>query len=149
MLKKNPNKQQQQNKNKAAQNKTPSTLSRIQLKDNFCYFLLWCVWLRDFFPNFQGEFDDNTLALLNRPRCGNPDKYTDEPYFRGRRYAATSGWGRAKITWNAVNYTEDLTTEQVDEALTEAFKVNLSHMSKYDQLSLITDVGYRVSGFNF
>lgn len=62
---------------------------------------------------------------MSEPRCGNPDKYQgEEESGRVRRFAATSGWGRPDITWNIVNYTQDLPKKQVDDSLESAFKVS-------------------------
>ena len=68
---------------------------------------------------YAGIFDEATKEQMSKPRCGNSDTGNTRPV----RYAATSGWGRTHVTWNVVNYTQDLTTEQVDDAIRDALKV--------------------------
>uniref|UniRef100_A0A8D0L7N4 Peptidase metallopeptidase domain-containing protein n=1 Tax=Sphenodon punctatus TaxID=8508 RepID=A0A8D0L7N4_SPHPU len=65
----------------------------------------------------NGQLDSETLEMMKQPRCGVPD--VAEYNFFPRKIK----WPRYSLTYRVINYTPDLTVEEVDQAIQEAFKV--------------------------
>jgi hypothetical protein len=63
-----------------------------------------------------GELDENTKALMGRPRCGFPDTIA-EFATTGRR------WPRNDLTYGFQNFTADLSQGQIIQALEQAFSL--------------------------
>ncbi|XP_077197651.1 stromelysin-1-like [Paroedura picta] len=64
-----------------------------------------------------GELDSNTLEVIQKPRCGNPD-VGDFAFFGGE-----PKWGKKDLTYKILNYTPDMKKVDVDKAIEEAFQV--------------------------
>ncbi|XP_033628063.1 matrix metalloproteinase-24-like [Asterias rubens] len=71
-----------------------------------------------------GVLDQSTSSLMELPRCGLPDIMPDEDGTRKRRYAHTGAkWDRREITWKIRNYSPDLTTSEIIDALRNALQI--------------------------
>ncbi|XP_030060173.1 72 kDa type IV collagenase [Microcaecilia unicolor] len=64
-----------------------------------------------------GELDQNTLEIMKKPRCGNPDVANYNFFARKPK------WEKNQITYRILGYTPDLDSETVDDAFARAFKV--------------------------
>ncbi|CAD5125014.1 unnamed protein product [Dimorphilus gyrociliatus] len=68
-----------------------------------------------------GQLDTKTLSDMNKVRCGFPD--VQQKKRRQKRFVISSySWTAPIITWNFLNYTEDLTIEEQVEAFEYAFE---------------------------
>jgi peptidoglycan hydrolase-like protein with peptidoglycan-binding domain len=63
-----------------------------------------------------GELDENTKALMGKPRCGFPD-ISAEFATTGRR------WPHNNLTYGFQNFTADLSQDQIIQALEQAFSL--------------------------
>uniref|UniRef100_A0A8C3IVP9 Peptidase metallopeptidase domain-containing protein n=1 Tax=Chrysemys picta bellii TaxID=8478 RepID=A0A8C3IVP9_CHRPI len=74
--------------------------------------------MQSFFgQEINGWLDSETLDLMKQPRCGVPD--VAEYNFFPRKIK----WPSYNLTYRIVKYTPDLTQEEVDQAIQEAFKI--------------------------
>ncbi|XP_053169165.1 stromelysin-1-like [Hemicordylus capensis] len=64
-----------------------------------------------------GNLDSNTLEVIQKPRCGNPD-VGDYSFFGGQ-----PKWGKTTLTYRLLNYTPDMNSADVDKEIEKAFKV--------------------------
>ncbi|XP_048350387.1 collagenase 3-like [Sphaerodactylus townsendi] len=64
-----------------------------------------------------GQLDTGTLKLMKEPRCGVPDVAGYNLFPRKIK------WPTWNLTYRIVNYTLDLSREETDQAIQEAFKV--------------------------
>nr|AAH99241.1 Unknown (protein for MGC:116423) [Xenopus laevis] len=64
-----------------------------------------------------GEFDQNTIETMKKPRCGNPDVANYNFFPRKPK------WDKNHLTYRILGYTTDLDSETVDDAFARAFKV--------------------------
>ncbi|KAI9537203.1 hypothetical protein NQZ68_027237 [Dissostichus eleginoides] len=64
-----------------------------------------------------GNLDDNTLELMNQPRCGVPDIGEYNHFPRNLK------WPTNNVTFRIVNYTPDLPKADVDRAIRNALNV--------------------------
>ncbi|XP_054829865.1 stromelysin-1-like [Eublepharis macularius] len=64
-----------------------------------------------------GNVDSNTLELIQKPRCGNPD-VGDFAFFAGQ-----PKWGKKDLTYRILNYTPDMKRLDVDAEIEKAFQV--------------------------
>ena len=72
---------------------------------------------------FVGIADEQTLQLMNTPRCGMPDNDMDITG-RNKRYTLYwNKWFRRPVTWDILTYTEDLPRHVVDWQIERAFQV--------------------------
>nr|XP_056714681.1 matrix metalloproteinase-27-like [Euleptes europaea] len=72
--------------------------------------------MQDFFRlNVTGKADDDTLAVMQQPRCGVPDI--------GSFVLALPGWSKTKLTYRILNYTPDMKAADVDAAIQRAFNI--------------------------
>ncbi|KAM9390165.1 LOW QUALITY PROTEIN: matrix metalloproteinase-27-like [Phaethornis superciliosus] len=62
-----------------------------------------------------GKPDRETLEIMKKPRCGVPDV--------GLYGVTLPGWKKNKLTYRIVNYTPDMSKEDVDKAIQKAFEV--------------------------
>ncbi|XP_072192957.1 matrix metalloproteinase-27-like [Excalfactoria chinensis] len=62
-----------------------------------------------------GKPDTETLEMMKKPRCGVPDV--------GLYGVTLPGWKKNNLTYRTVNYTPDMSKEDVDKAIQKAFKV--------------------------
>merc|ERR1719383_11725 len=71
----------------------------------------------------SGQLDENTMAMMQSPRCGMPDidrTYDDE---EPPRFSAEGGkWSKTDLTYRVEKYTTRLTREEVDRTIAEAFE---------------------------
>ncbi|XP_054830430.1 collagenase 3-like [Eublepharis macularius] len=65
----------------------------------------------------NGQLDTETLELMKQPRCGVPDVAGYNFFPRKIK------WPTRKLTYRIVNYTLDLSHEETDQAIQEAFQV--------------------------
>nr|XP_060627032.1 matrix metalloproteinase-27-like [Anolis sagrei ordinatus] len=65
--------------------------------------------------NVTGKLDDDTLKVMQQPRCGVPDV--------GQYVLASPGWKKNKLTYRIVNYTPDMRQVDVVTAIQKAFEV--------------------------
>ncbi|KAF3847941.1 hypothetical protein F7725_020969 [Dissostichus mawsoni] len=68
-----------------------------------------------------GNLDDNTLELMNQPRCGVPDIGEYNHFPRNLK------WPTNNVTFRIVNYTPDLPKADVDRAIRNALNVWSDH----------------------
>ncbi|XP_053891726.1 collagenase 3-like [Malaclemys terrapin pileata] len=74
--------------------------------------------MQSFFgQEINGWLDSETLDLMKQPKCGVPD--VAEYNFFPRKIK----WPSYNLTYRIVKYTPDLTQEEVDQAIQEAFKI--------------------------
>ncbi|NXH17421.1 MMP27 protein, partial [Bucco capensis] len=62
-----------------------------------------------------GKADTETLEMMKKPRCGVPDV--------GLYGVTLPGWRKSQLTYRTVNYTPDMSKEEVDKAIQKAFDV--------------------------
>uniref|UniRef100_A0A286XCC1 Stromelysin-1 n=2 Tax=Cavia porcellus TaxID=10141 RepID=A0A286XCC1_CAVPO len=64
-----------------------------------------------------GKLDSDTLDIIRKPRCGVPDvgQFTQFP--------GMPKWRKNDLTYRVVNYTQDLSRDEVDSAIEKALKV--------------------------
>ncbi|XP_044297860.1 stromelysin-1-like [Varanus komodoensis] len=64
-----------------------------------------------------GNLDSNTLEVIQKSRCGNPD-VGEFAFFAGQ-----PKWGKKALTYRILNYTPDMNKSDVDKDIEKAFKV--------------------------
>nr|XP_054766131.1 72 kDa type IV collagenase-like [Lytechinus pictus] len=70
--------------------------------------------------------DEETSRLMSYPRCGMPDviQRGDEDQTRFKRYSDSGDkWDHQDVTYRILNFTPDLTEEEIVDAIERAFKV--------------------------
>jgi len=71
-----------------------------------------------------GVVDAATVKMMNTPRCGVKDKTKKDATKRKRRYTVQgSMWSKNTLTYRISQYTNDLTQEEVDIEVANAFKL--------------------------
>ncbi|RWS14462.1 matrix metalloproteinase 1-like isoform X2, partial [Dinothrombium tinctorium] len=86
------------------------------------------------FQRFMGipETDSTTMAMMNKPRCGNPDiepiKRIKKGLRRGKRYVLQgSEWSHTDLTWNVKIYSQSSSIrgkrKEIDEVFRRAFEI--------------------------
>ena len=81
--------------------------------------------MRDFlFRDVLGTLDDDSMNLMNTPRCGMKDMDSFADMMRKKRFALGTRWPRTDLTWRIVNRTPDLPAAQVDRIMQEALEVS-------------------------
>ena len=67
-----------------------------------------------------GVADEETLQMMNTPRCGNNDVIVT----RNKRFVYTGHkWQKNILTWDIITYTDDLPRHIVDRQAKKAFQV--------------------------
>lgn len=74
---------------------------------------------RFFGLSVTGELDEDTLYVMKKPRCGNPD--VDSGGIRVRRYAILSKWSKTNFTYY-LSYGDDMTKADQARIIARAFK---------------------------
>ncbi|XP_067350940.1 uncharacterized protein [Channa argus] len=74
---------------------------------------------RFFRLNITGTLDNETLAIMKKPRCGVPDV----KMARFSTFRDGSKWQKNPITYRIENYTPDMSTAEVDESIEKALQV--------------------------
>nr|XP_015196688.1 PREDICTED: matrilysin-like [Lepisosteus oculatus] len=67
--------------------------------------------------NVTGSLDAETMEVMKKPRCGVPD------VARYQVFSDRAKWTVNPVSYRIVNYTPDLTTQEVDNAIDAALKV--------------------------
>lgn len=67
-----------------------------------------------------GELDDETLEVMNKPRCGDPD-VNNEQGVRVKRYATRGIWDKTNLTYYLA-YGADLKRSVQSQIIARAFK---------------------------
>ena len=67
-----------------------------------------------------GEFDEATIELMGRPRCGDPDVYDN---YRPAKFVVTTGaiWEKNVLTFDVLEYSNHMTRSEVDNEIERAF----------------------------
>ncbi|KAG8452988.1 hypothetical protein GDO86_004699 [Hymenochirus boettgeri] len=74
--------------------------------------------MQDFFGlEVTGKLDEETLELMQQPRCG----FVDVGHFSS--FPGSPSWKKKDLTYKILNYTPDMTEAEVDQAIQRAFKV--------------------------
>lgn len=78
----------------------------------------------------SGVLDEETVEMMNLPRCGMPDHmgHNDEVR-RKKRYDAMARWPKMDLTWRINSYSPDLPDPAIDRIM-EAALVAWSHVSE-------------------
>ena len=68
-----------------------------------------------------GEFDDDTLELMGRPRCGDPDVYDN---YKPAKFVLVNGevWKKRDLTYDILEYSNHMTRSEVNVEVARAFK---------------------------
>nr|XP_039270267.1 matrix metalloproteinase-14-like [Styela clava] len=76
-----------------------------------------------------GRFDTRTRAMMQKPRCGNPDKTSVlSDKVRRKRYTTVgSKWTKLKITYSINNFTPKIGKDGTHQAIHNAFSVWATH----------------------
>ena len=67
-----------------------------------------------------GEVDEDTLNLMKKPRCGDPDVEDEESRFK--RYDAVRSWSKTTFTYYIQYSGQDLSEADQQRALDDAFQ---------------------------
>jgi len=67
-----------------------------------------------------GEVDEDTLNLMKKPRCGDPD--VEDEASRFKRYDAVRSWSKTSFTYYIQYSGQDLTEADQQRAISEAFQ---------------------------
>ncbi|XP_046637955.1 uncharacterized protein LOC124316198 isoform X2 [Daphnia pulicaria] len=72
-----------------------------------------------------GELDKETLEVMNKPRCGIPDRIRPGHSSTRRKRFAIQGshWPKKKLTYKIKKYTTDMSQSDVDREIARAFQV--------------------------
>ncbi|XP_072259100.1 stromelysin-1-like isoform X1 [Pyxicephalus adspersus] len=74
--------------------------------------------MQSFFSlNVTGKIDKETMAIMLKPRCGVPDVH------RFSHFPGKPKWQKTMITYRIVNYTPDITKNEVDFAVAQALRI--------------------------
>ncbi|KAG7516007.1 macrophage metalloelastase-like [Solea senegalensis] len=74
--------------------------------------------MQEFFGlDVTGHLDSGTMKVMSQPRCG----FTDAA--RYSHFAGQPKWEKSVVTYRIVNYTPDLSHEEVDSAIAKALKI--------------------------
>ncbi|XP_065669595.1 collagenase 3 isoform X2 [Hydra vulgaris] len=66
-----------------------------------------------------GVLDSITVKKFNQPRCGIEDKFSN---LRPKRYVTQGGkWHKKLLTFQILNYSNDLSKDQIDKTIKDAF----------------------------
>ena len=80
------------------------------------------------FIGVVGLADEETLQLMNTPRCGNSDVIVT----RNKRFVHNGHkWYKNLLTWDIVDYTDDLPRHMVDWQAERAFQVGYMYFWGY------------------
>ncbi|KAK2828862.1 hypothetical protein Q5P01_019896 [Channa striata] len=74
---------------------------------------------RFFGLNITGTLDNETLAIMKKPRCGVPDV----KMARFSTFGNNQKWQKNTITYRIENYTPDMTVAEVDDSIEKALQV--------------------------
>lgn len=74
---------------------------------------------RFFGLSVTGELDEDTLHVMKKPRCGDPDVGNDG--IRVRRYATVGKWSKTSFTYY-LSYGDDMTKADQSRIIARAFK---------------------------
>ncbi|XP_002738586.1 matrix metalloproteinase-14-like [Saccoglossus kowalevskii] len=70
-----------------------------------------------------GEIDADTMAMMQKPRCGLPDIMGTSEDARKKRYALVGKWEKNDLTYKILNYTPDLAEADTSETIRLAFDI--------------------------
>ncbi|XP_030835862.1 matrix metalloproteinase-14 [Strongylocentrotus purpuratus] len=69
-----------------------------------------------------GTLDEESMELMNTPRCGMTDMESDADMVRRKRYALGPRWTKTDLTWNVLQDSDDLSRADVERIMERAFK---------------------------
>ncbi|XP_030841860.1 matrix metalloproteinase-18-like [Strongylocentrotus purpuratus] len=69
-----------------------------------------------------GVRDNETMVMMNTPRCEMADMDSPADMMRKKRYALGSKWSKTELTYKIINRTPDLPANVVDRIIAESFK---------------------------
>eukprot|EP00057_Strongylocentrotus_purpuratus_P032770 XP_788786.3 PREDICTED: matrix metalloproteinase-18 [Strongylocentrotus purpuratus] len=69
-----------------------------------------------------GTLDEESMELMNTPRCGMKDMESFADMMRRKRYALGPRWRQTDLTWNILEDSDDLPRAQVESIMARAFK---------------------------
>ncbi|GFV19476.1 matrix metalloproteinase-16 [Trichonephila clavipes] len=74
--------------------------------------------------------DNDTLGMMNTPRCGVKDKIGHSSYARRKRYALQgSKWRKTDLTYRISKYPQKLKNKsKIDKEIARAFKVSSTNL---------------------
>ncbi|XP_063958200.1 50 kDa hatching enzyme-like [Lytechinus pictus] len=71
--------------------------------------------------SMTGVLDEDSMNLMNTPRCGMKDMESFADMMRRKRFALGSRWDRTDLTWNIIGDSQDLPRAQVESIMERAF----------------------------
>lgn len=77
-----------------------------------------------------GELDEKTLKVMEKPRCGNPDRYTqtDPDSGRVKRYVTHfDPWEKMHLTYTIKTHSSDIEKTKIEEHFRMAFQIWSTH----------------------
>ncbi|XP_017291897.1 collagenase 3 [Kryptolebias marmoratus] len=78
------------------------------------------IEMQSFFGlNVTGTLNGETLEMMKKPRCGVPD----EKVASFSTFGDKSKWNKMSLTYRIVNYTPDMSVEEVDNSIQKALQV--------------------------
>ena len=69
----------------------------------------------------SGQLDDDTMAMMQSPRCGTPDVDRTDDDEEPARFLAKGKWSKTDLTYRVEKYTTRLAREEVDKVVAKAF----------------------------
>ncbi len=68
-----------------------------------------------------GKVDEETLRVMNMPRCGVPDFEPGEDYKKSKRFTPRTPWRSKQLTYKILNYTPDMSSHDITRNFDAAF----------------------------
>ncbi|XP_072050835.1 matrix metalloproteinase-18-like [Amphiura filiformis] len=70
-----------------------------------------------------GKLNNETMDMMNMPRCGMPDNMGFSNAARRKRYAAMARWDVTDITWRINSYSTDLPEADINRIMADSLKL--------------------------
>lgn len=99
---------------------------------------------RFFGLSVTGELDEDTLHVMKKPRCGDPDVGNDG--IRVRRYATVGKWSKTSFTYY-LSYGDDMTKADQSRIIARAFKYwsDAEPVLKFNRTNNYNKTDFRIS----